>query len=113
MLDSISRLRLKTRARPGLPRLAQDIQTIGRPRRSDAPLESLVRDPALETLALKYLSDAYFDALDSLPELGQYFALGERVKARVGDVVVEVLPEEGEEELAEDWAELLADLAEE
>lgn len=47
----------------------------------------------METEKIVFLSDAYFDLLIEQPELGDYFALGERVIVVVDDVAYEIVPE--------------------
>ncbi len=47
----------------------------------------------METEKVAFLSDAYFDLLLEKPELGAYFAIGERVIVVVDDVVYEVVTE--------------------
>ena len=52
-------------------------------------------DPdTMETNQVVFLSDEYFDLLAELPELADYFALGENVIVVIDDVVYEVVPEE-------------------
>jgi Ca-activated chloride channel family protein len=46
-----------------------------------------------------FASDAYFALLDAAPDLGRYFALGERVLVVVGDVAYEIVPGEGQAEV--------------
>ncbi|MBE2182000.1 MAG: VWA domain-containing protein [Anaerolineae bacterium] len=46
----------------------------------------------METQAVEFLSDAYFDLLIAHPELGEYFALGEQVIVVLDDVAYEVTP---------------------
>jgi Ca-activated chloride channel homolog len=51
-------------------------------------------DPdTMQTNQVTFLSDEYFDLLDEYPELGDYFALGERVIVVLDGVVWEVVPE--------------------
>jgi hypothetical protein len=44
----------------------------------------------MTTQALPFLSDAYFALLTERPELGEWFALGERVIVVVDDIAYEV-----------------------
>ena len=44
----------------------------------------------METEKVEFLSDAYFDLLDSQPALGEYFALGDRVIVVVDGTAYEV-----------------------
>ncbi|MBI2919809.1 MAG: hypothetical protein HYY18_01840, partial [Planctomycetes bacterium] len=46
----------------------------------------------METLKVEYLSDEYFKLLKEKPELGRYFALGNRVVVVLGDKAYEVVP---------------------
>jgi len=55
----------------------------------------------METLQLKFGSDAYFAALDALPELKDYLALGECVVVVVGDKAL-IIAEEGKEKMSAD-----------
>jgi len=48
---------------------------------------------SMETQKIVFLSDEYFALLDAQPELGPYFALGERVIVVVGDVAYEIVSE--------------------
>lgn len=51
-------------------------------------------DPeTMTTEPVAFLSDAYFDLLDAIPELAEYFALGERVIVVYEDVAYEVTAE--------------------
>ncbi|KXK49679.1 MAG: hypothetical protein UZ13_02950 [Chloroflexi bacterium OLB13] len=45
----------------------------------------------MTTEKVEFLSDAYFDLLDSTPELAAYFALGERVIVVLDGVAYEVI----------------------
>jgi hypothetical protein len=47
----------------------------------------------METVKIEFLSDAYFDLLIEKPELGAYFAIGERVIVVLEDVAYEVVTE--------------------
>ena len=54
--------------------------------------EELEAEGTLERRAVEAYSADYFGLLREHPELRPYFAIGERVRVRVGDLVVEVLP---------------------
>lgn len=47
----------------------------------------------METEKIVFLSDAYFDLLSEKPELGDYFALGERVIVVVEEITYEIVTE--------------------
>jgi Ca-activated chloride channel family protein len=47
-------------------------------------------DGKAETVKVEYLSDAYFKLVTEKPELGKFFALGNRVVVVAGDTVYEV-----------------------
>jgi len=55
----------------------------------------------LQTVHVKYLSDAYFKALEKLPELKKAFALGDRVIIVTGKTAL-VIDAEGKEKLEQD-----------
>ncbi|MBI2920665.1 MAG: VWA domain-containing protein [Planctomycetes bacterium] len=46
----------------------------------------------VKTTKVEYLSDEYFKLLKEKPELGKYFALGDRLVVMVGDAAFEVVP---------------------
>ncbi|MCL4256042.1 MAG: hypothetical protein KJ043_19960, partial [Anaerolineae bacterium] len=48
----------------------------------------------METVKIEFLSDAYFDLLAEMPELAEYFALGQAVIVVIDDVAYEVVPSE-------------------
>ncbi len=51
-------------------------------------------DPdTMETVPVVFLSDGYFDLLTQFPELGEFFALGDKVIVVFGDVIYEVIAE--------------------
>ncbi len=61
-----------------------------------------------ETVAIKYMSSAYFELLDHAPELAPILSLGERVIFSVGEIFVEIGPE-GAERLPAEVLEALGE----
>jgi len=56
----------------------------------------------MATLELKFGSDAYFAALDALPELTECLALGESVIVVIGKKALVVAPEQGKDQMGAD-----------
>ncbi|MCD6416789.1 MAG: VWA domain-containing protein [Planctomycetes bacterium] len=56
----------------------------------------------METLKIKWGSDAYFNLLDALPHLTHYLALGENVVVVIGQKALVVTAEEGKERMTPD-----------
>jgi Ca-activated chloride channel family protein len=59
-------------------------------------------------MGIQYLSDAYFEAVSLVPDLGKYFALGERVTLRIGNLIIQVVePQEEGQTLTDEQREQL------
>ncbi len=60
-----------------------------------------------KTIKIEYMSEAYFQLLATASELGDYFALGERVIVKLGENFIEVGPE-GKSVLSEGELEMIS-----
>jgi len=65
-------------------------------------IETLTQEP-LEILQIQYLSDAYFEALTLIPDLGPYFAQAEKVTLRLNGLMIQIVEtQEGGQTLTEE-----------
>lgn len=72
------------------------IQTVGGKTfilQGDIWTDTTFEPDTMETETIEFLSDAYFDLIDNMPELGDYFAVGEHVIVVVDGTAYEVVTE--------------------
>jgi len=72
------------------------IQTVGSKTfilQNEVWTDTLFEPDTMETQAVVFLSDEYFTLLEEIPELAEYFALGDSVIVVVEGVAYQVTPE--------------------
>lgn len=80
----------------GNRRVSNPIQTVGGKTfilQGEVWTDTTFEPDTMETEQVAFLSDAYFDLMDSIPEIGEYFAVGERVIVVIDGTAYEVVTE--------------------